>query len=132
MNKFLVNPHLTTSLFNADTKSWEGQTTFAMVQTLSREDHLKSMPALDLLVIDEAHHATADSYLSIIEKARGLNPKVKVFGVTATPNRGDKTSLGKIFSNCSDQIRISELIASAHLVRPRTFIIDLGDTREKA
>jgi len=132
MNKFnKINPHLTTSLFNADTKSWESQTTFAMVQTLSREEHLESMPALDLLVVDEAHHATADSYLSIIKRAKELNPNVKIFGVTATPNRGDKTSLGKVFSNCSDQIKISELINEGHLVRPRTFVIDLGNTREK-
>ena len=132
MDKFTrINPHLTTSLFNAETKCWKGQTTFAMVQTLSREEHLQSMPRLNLLVIDEAHHATADSYLSIIERARELNPNVKIFGVTATPNRGDKTSLGKVFSNCSDQIKISELISDGHLVRPRTFVIDLGDTREK-
>jgi len=132
MNKFnKINPHLTTSLFNADTKSWEGQTTFAMVQTLSREEHLESMPTLDLLVVDEAHHATADSYLNIIARAKELNPKVKIFGVTATPNRGDKTSLGKVFSNCADQIKISELINEGHLVRPRTFVIDLGNTREK-
>jgi len=132
MDKFnKINPHLTTSLFNAESKCWKGQTTFAMVQTLSREEHLQSIPRLNLLVIDEAHHAIADSYSSIIARAKELNPKVKIFGVTATPNRGDKTSLGKVFSNCSDQIKISELINDGHLVRSRTFVIDLGNTREK-
>jgi DNA repair protein RadD len=30
-----VNPSITTSVFNAKTKDWSGQVTFAMVQTLS-------------------------------------------------------------------------------------------------
>ena len=52
MSKFTkINPHLTCSLFNAETKSWKEQTTFAMVQTLFREEHLQTMPRLNLLVV---------------------------------------------------------------------------------
>ena len=54
------------------------------------------------------------------------NPKVRIFGVTATPNRGDRKGLREVFSNVSDQTRIGELIASGHLVKPRTFVIDVG------
>ena len=36
----LVNPDISTSIFNADTKDWSGQVVFAMVQTLSREANL--------------------------------------------------------------------------------------------
>jgi superfamily II DNA or RNA helicase len=32
------------------------------------------MPRLDLLVIDEAHHAIAQSYRRIIDRARKQNP----------------------------------------------------------
>lgn len=132
MDKFsLVNPHITTSLFNASDKSWDGQVTFAMVQTLSKEQHLSTMPLFDLLVIDEAHHVTAGSYLSIIEQAKKLNQKVKVFGVTATPVRGDKNSLGQVFTNCADQIRLGELFATGHLVKPKTFIANIEDATEK-
>ncbi|WPY01761.1 DEAD/DEAH box helicase (plasmid) [Candidatus Trichorickettsia mobilis] len=127
----LINPHVSTSLYNAEVKSWEGQVTFAMVQTLAKENNLKTMPQLDLIVIDEAHHATAKTYQAILDHAKKLNPLVKIFGVTATPNRGDKSGLGRIFDNCGDQIKIWELIASGHLVRPKTFIIDLGNTQEK-
>ena len=52
-----VNPGVSTSVFDANEKSWHGRATFAMVQTLSRPAHLEKMPTLDLLVIDEAHHA---------------------------------------------------------------------------
>jgi hypothetical protein len=41
-------------------------------------------------------------------------------------NRGDKRGLRPVFSNVADQIRIGELIASGHLVPPRTFVIDVG------
>jgi len=121
-----VNPNISTSKFDAQTKSWRGQTTFAMVQTLARKANLDAMPALDLLVIDEAHHVAADSYRRIIDQAKNKNPDVKIFGVTATPNRGDKKGLRPVFSNVADQVFIGELIASGHLVPPRTFVIDVG------
>lgn len=121
-----VNPHLSTGIFDASSKSWQGDTTFAMVQTLSREHNLAGMPKLDLLVIDEAHHARADSYRRIVTHAQSLNPNLKLLGMTATPNRGDKKGLYPIFSNVCDQIMIGELIASGHLVRPRTFVMDVG------
>ena len=131
-DKFLrMNPDITTSVFNSQRKSWEGQVIFAMVQTLARYPNLVSMPFLDLLVIDETHHITANTYQTIINKAKEINPNVKIFGVTATPMRGDRSSLGKVFNNCADQITLEELIDSGHLVPPRTFVVDLGNTQEK-
>lgn len=131
-NKFrLVNHGISTSIFNSYSKNWGGQVTFAMVQTLSRDQHLEQMSKLDLLVIDEAHHVTASTYLEIIEAVCKKNPHVKIFGLTATPMRGDNVSLAKVFNNCADRITISELIESGHLVKPRTWIIDSGDTQEK-
>ena len=121
-----VAPDISSSVFDAETKSWAGRATFAMVPTLSRPANLAAMPALDLLVIDEAHHAVADSYRRIIDHARGANPACRIFGVTATPNRGDRKGLREIFDNVGDQVRLGELIASGHLVPPRTFIIDVG------
>ncbi|WCE71556.1 DEAD/DEAH box helicase [Sulfitobacter faviae] len=121
-----VNPAITTSVVDATTKSWGGQVTFAMVPTLAREGNLAAMPKLDLLVIDEAHHAVADSYRRIIDHVRDANPDARIFGVTATPNRGDKKGLRAVFDNVADQVRLGELIASGHLVPPRTFVIDVG------
>ena len=121
-----VNPGVATSVVDASEKSWDGQVTFAMVPTLGRSGNLDAMPVLDLLVIDEAHHAAADSYRRIIDQARDGNPDCRIFGVTATPNRGDCKGLRPVFSNVSDQIRIGELISSGHLVPPRTFVVDVG------
>ena len=121
-----VNPGMTTSVFDANEKSWLGQATFAMVQTLSRQSHLEQMPTLDLLVIDEAHHASSDSYRYVIDAVLARNPKASICGLTATPNRGDGKGLREIFSNVADQISLGEMIAAGHLVSPRTFVIDVG------
>ena len=121
-----VNPDMETSVVDATTKSWNGQVTFAMAPTLSRAANLQAMPKLDLLVIDEAHHAVAESYRRIIDRVRDANPQARVFGVTATPNRGDRKGLREVFDNVADQVRLGELIASGHLVPPRTFVIDVG------
>ncbi|KAL3766076.1 hypothetical protein ACHAW5_007771 [Stephanodiscus triporus] len=121
-----VNPGTTTSVVDASQKSWAGQVTFAMVQTLTRPASLDGMPRLDLLVIDEAHRAIAPSYRRIIDRARELNPDCRIYGVTATPNRGDKIGLRGVFSNVADQIGLGELIAAGHLVAPRTFVVDVG------
>ncbi|MFA5161533.1 MAG: DEAD/DEAH box helicase [Elusimicrobiales bacterium] len=127
MDKFRrVNPEMAVSVVDSRGKSWSGNAVFAMAQTLVRERNLEQLPPLDLLVIDEAHHARAESYLRIIEAAKRRNPELMVYGVTATPNRGDGKSLRDIFDNCADQITLSELIASGQLVRPRTFVIDIG------
>ena len=101
-----------------------------MVPTLTRASNLDAMPQLDLLVIDEAHHAAADSYRRIIDRALRQNPRCQIFGVTATPNRGDRKGLRAIFSNVADQIRLAELIRTGHLVPPRTFVIDVGVREE--
>jgi len=121
-----INPSINTSLFDAKTKSWDGQVTFAMVQTLSLSANLDTMPAADLLVIDEAHHAAAETYRAIIDRVLDLNPNCLVLGLTATPNRSDGKGLREVFSNVCDQISLGELIRSGHLVPPRTFVIDVG------
>jgi DNA repair protein RadD len=121
-----VNPGLSTSIFNAREKSWGGRTTFAMVPTLTRDTNLDGMPVLDLLVIDEAHHVIANSYRRIIDHVLKRNSNCWIYGLTATPMRGDGKGLRPIFSNVADQVRLGELIKTGHLVPPRTFVIDVG------
>ena len=44
-----VAPDITTSVVDAEAKSWAGRATFAMVPTLARTTNLDDMPRLDLL-----------------------------------------------------------------------------------
>jgi DNA repair protein RadD len=125
-----VSPNTPTDLYTASRKRWSEGATFTMVQTLSRPDNLATMPAMDLVIIDEAHHVAARSYTDIINHARAINPNVRLFGVTATPQRGDKKAIVKVFSNVADKIELGELIAAGFLVKPRFFVIDC-DLEEK-
>lgn len=124
-----MNPHARVGLFNAKAKDWSGDATFGMVQTLCRD--VASIPKLDLLVIDEAHHAVAPSYRKVVDAVRDKNPDCRIFGVTATPARGDGKGLRHIFSNCCDQISLHSLIALGFLVRPRTFVCTLEGTDDR-
>lgn len=121
-----VHQSAETDVYNADRKRWSPGVTFGMVQTLAGEDNLASIPALDWVIVDECHHVAADTYRSIIGRVREQNPKAKVFGVTATPQRGDKKALVEVFNNVADVVQLSEVIAAGDLVRPRVFVIDCG------
>ena len=105
-------------------KDFSGQVIFAMVQSLHQDKALQKMPPVDLLVIDEAHHAVAPTYGKIIDQAYRLNPHLKLLGITATPTRADRHGLSPIFSNVADHISIEELVASGDLLYPKTFVID--------
>ena len=48
---------------------------------------------LNLIVIDEAHHTMARTYLETLNTILEINPDVKILGVTATPFRTDNQNL---------------------------------------
>ena len=76
----------------------------AMVQTLARR--LDKLPEPDLLVVDEAHHAIAGSYKMLTDRWQ----RMRVLGVTATPQRGDGKGLGEAFDVLVEAIPMRELI----------------------
>jgi superfamily II DNA or RNA helicase len=129
MSKYLkINPNSWPSLYTAGQKSWGGNAIFAMVQTLAR--HTNTIPPLDLLIIDEAHHTAANSYRKIVDAVRKENPECKIAGFTATPERQDKKGLLSVFSNVADQITLKELIDQGFLVPPRSYVVDVGTQNE--
>jgi len=121
-----INPYITTSIVNGAVKCWDGDAVFSMVQTISRDRNLRDRVVFDMIVIDESHHAAADTYKKVINAVKKDNPNVEIVGFTATPNRGDGKGLRSVFSNCSHQIEITTLIREGFLVAPRTYVIDCG------
>jgi len=80
----------------------------ASVQTLvNRLDAYQ----FDLIIIDEAHHSTASTYMRIIE----ANPRARVLGVTATPVRLSGTGLGDLFQEMIIGPSVRELTAAGML-----------------
>lgn len=116
-----VAPNIPTSEIVASRKSIHGMVHFGMVQTVM--NIIDDLPAFDLIVVDEAHHSMASSYLNIINKNKEKQPDTYILGVSATPNRGDKIPLIDLFDNYY-QITTKYLIDSHYLVRPK--FIDLS------
>ncbi len=77
-----------------------------------------------LLIIDEAHHGAAASYRRVIDYYR-QNPKLKVMGVTATPDRADELALGQIFESVAYEYGILDAVNDGYLVEPRPFMIEI-------
>jgi len=68
-----------------------------------------------LLVIDEAHHAVADSYRTIMGFF-GRNPNMKELLVTATPQRADKKGLHNICTSVAYEMSLPDAIDLGWLV----------------
>lgn len=75
------------------------------------------LPAADLLIVDEAHHAPAQIYRKII----AAYPDAVLIGLTATPCRGDGRGLGGIFDTIIECPQVADLVAEKFLVRTRVF-----------
>lgn len=82
----------------------------ASIQTLVRRKG--KYPPFDLIIIDEAHRATAKTYKSILAES----PNSRILGVTATPERADGTGLDGIFDCLVLGPTIGELTDAGFLV----------------
>jgi superfamily II DNA or RNA helicase len=125
-----VVPNASVSLYTADVKSWRGAIVFGTTQTLSRPANLKSIPKLDLYLLDEVHHAVSPSNLAIIDAIKNKNPDCMIAGCTATIMRGDGKELRKIFNNIADVVTIKELVQRGFLVPPRAFVVEIAGIKE--
>lgn len=87
------------------------------VQTMSRPNRMQWFNPADfgLIITDEAHHATANSYRRVYEHFH-KNPQLRHLGVTATPKRADEAALGDIFQTVAYEMDIREGIDAGWLV----------------
>lgn len=69
----------------------------------------------DMLVIDEAHHATAASYRRVVDHF-SKNPNLRTVGFTATPDRADKSALGLVFESVAFNYEIMQAMHDGWLV----------------
>lgn len=102
--------------------------TVGSVQTLMRQKRLDLFPRdyFGTIVIDEAHHSTSDSYTRILE----YFDEAKVLGVTATPDRGDMKSLGKVFDSIAYEYTMPQAIREGYLcpIKAQTVPLNLDLT----
>lgn len=119
-------PHMVNraGIVMADKNECHRQIIIATVQTLGsksgkRIDEMLRYGKIDLLIIDECHHGAAIQYRTVINRLKEANPALKLLGVTATPERGDKKSLAEIFEKESANVGVLRLIDEGHLCEPR-------------
>ncbi len=78
----------------------------ASVQTLSRRLEKWTDKQFDFIIVDEAHHVPAESYLKIINSF----PEAKLLGVTATPYRLSGEGFTDIFDKLITSPSVKEFI----------------------
>jgi superfamily II DNA or RNA helicase len=77
-----------------------------------------------LLIIDEAHHATAESYRLLIEWY-SQNPELKILLVTATPKRSDGVGLHNVCDSVAYEMGLKQAIDDGWLVPIRQRFIQV-------
>jgi superfamily II DNA or RNA helicase len=77
----------------------------------------------DLIIIDEAHHAPAGTWQTILQAYQDAH----CLGVTATPIRSDGRGLANMFDTLIVGADVQQLIDGGYLVQPRCYSVDLAD-----
>jgi superfamily II DNA or RNA helicase len=94
-----IRPHATLGFYNGEEKAPDADVLFASIQTLGKRRHLDRFDPrhFDYIVVDEFHHAAAQTYRRAIGH---FEPKF-LLGLTATPERTDGSDL---LSLCGDNL----------------------------
>jgi superfamily II DNA or RNA helicase len=75
------------------------------------------LPPGTVLIIDEAHHSRAHTYQKIIAEY----PDAVLYGLTATPCRGDGRGLGNVFERMIECPQVAALITGGYLVKSKVY-----------
>ena len=91
--KKVFNKSVSMGMVTGKHQDYNADYIFATIQTLSKEDVLEKYDrnAFDAIVIDEAHHSSANSYKKVMEY---FTPKLWL-GMTATPDKRDDNLEGR-------------------------------------
>ena len=94
----------------------------ASVQTMARRMTQYAPDTFDTIIVDEAHHASADSYRKILEY---FTPN-RILGFTATPNRADGVGLECVFQRIIYQKDLKWGIQNGYLSPIQCKRLDIG------
>lgn len=95
----LIAPDITVGVVKADQNETDAHVVVGSVQTLRKQQRLEQLTDITMIIIDECHHAAANSYVTITKHY----PHARVVGFTATLQREDSKKLGDIFQKVSYQ-----------------------------
>jgi superfamily II DNA or RNA helicase len=133
----LVGGNLDIGVIKAQRNETDARVVVASVQSLVQAARLAAAGEFSTVIVDEAHHAVADTYMTIL---RGLGcfreDGPLTVGFTATAGRGDKVGLGAAWQEITYQRGIIQMIAEGFLCDVRAMEIgsdfDLGNVQVRA
>jgi ATP-dependent helicase IRC3 len=123
----LIAPGLEVGIVKAARDEVDAPCVLASVQTLSREARLARLPlGFKTVVVDEAHHAVAETYRRILTAVGSFDPDGPLtVGVTATPMRGDQVGLKAVFQEIVYKRSILDMILEGYLADVRGIQVGL-------
>lgn len=105
-------PEAETGILLGNSKETGAFNLVASIQSINEKLHQFNKDQFDYLIVDEAHHATAESYKKLI---RYFQPKF-LLGLTATPDRADGESIMEIFKDVAHRMDLKTAIEKKELV----------------
>lgn len=129
-----VAPHLVVGIVKAKQDDVYADVIVASVQTLRSAKRRNRITRVSLVIVDECHHATANTYRTLLEhygcfvqtlipgEATPLSFPIRptpAVGFTATLERGDGGPLGQIWQTVAFQRDISWMVRKRYLIPPR-------------
>jgi superfamily II DNA or RNA helicase len=131
---------ITVGIVKAEMDEVDADIVIGSVATLANPARRQKIHDVGLLIVDECHHAVADSYQAIMrhfgcfdwEYAEHLNggcssPPVPALGFTATLERGDGQGLGQIWQDVCFTRDISWGVRHGYLVQPIGHRLEITD-----
>ena len=124
-----VWPEATMGEYTGSQKDMTQTVIFATIQSISKDLEKFSPTDFDYLIVDECHHAAANTYQKIFTY---FHPKF-ILGLTATPERSDGEDMLELFQNVAHKMDLKTAVERGILVpircaRVKTNI-DLTDVR---
>ena len=118
-----------TGLYIAEQKEKDAYIVCGSVQSISKNIEDFNPEEFGYVIIDEAHHGTAETYRSILSY---FKPQFTL-GLTATPDRTDGEDLLEIFQNIAHKLDLKTAVEIGELVPVRCIRvktnIDISDVR---
>ena len=122
-------PEATLGEYTGSQKDMTQTVIFATVQSISKDLEKFSPTDFDYLIVDECHHAAANTYQKIFTY---FHPKF-ILGLTATPERSDGEDMMELFQNVAHKMDLKTAVERGVLVPIRCIRvktnIDLTDVR---
>lgn len=131
----MIDPATPVGVVKAERNEVDAPSIVASVQTLAYSNRINQLMKAGpphVVIVDEAHHAQADSYQKILRTFGCFEDYGPLLtGVTATLERADGKALGKTFPSVVYRLSMLQAIKKGYIVPPRGIRVRLAaDFRE--